>query len=170
MQGTAFTVTLPVATGGDTPLTYSLTGTLPTGVTFTPGTRVLAGTPTQTGTFGLTYRVEDVDGDADTDNFNLRVAAPADLMPSLPGIASQSATENAAYSFTLPAATSGDLPLTYSLTGTLPSGITFTASTRVLAGTPTELGSFPLTYEVEDDDGDTDTADFTLTVRAVGRG
>ena len=170
VQGTAFAVTLPEATGGDTPLTYSLTGTLPTGVTFTPATRALAGTPTQTGTFALTYRVEDADGDADTDNFNLRVAVPADLMPSLPGIASQSATEDAAYSFTLPAATSGDLPLTYSLSGTLPAGITFAASTRLLAGTPTELGSFDLTYEVEDDDGDTDTADFTLSVRAVGAG
>ena len=164
VQGTAFTITLPEATGGDTPLTYSLTGTLPTGVTFTPSTRVLAGTPTQTGTFGLTYRVEDVDGDADTDGFNLRVAAPADLMPTLPNVADQVAQEGTAFTFTIPTASSGDTPLVYSLTGTLPNGITFTASTRVLAGTPTEMGDFDLTYTVTDDDGDTDTADFTLTV------
>lgn len=36
----------------------------------------------------------------------------------------------------LPAATGGQAPLTYSLTPTVP-GLTFTASTRMLAGTPT---------------------------------
>ena len=93
-----------------------------------------------------------------------------DTTPFFPSFAGQSVTVNTAYSFTLPRARQGNPPLVYSLTGTLPTGITFTASTRVLAGTPTDLGSFPLTYQVEDDDGDTDTADFTLTVRAVGAG
>ena len=69
-----------------------------------------------------------------------------DTAPFFPSFADQSVTVNTAYSFTLPRARQGNPPLVYSLTGTLPTGITFTASTRVLAGTPTALGSFPLTY------------------------
>ena len=43
--GTPFTVTLPAATGGVFPYTYSVTGA-PPGLTFDPATRVLSGTPT----------------------------------------------------------------------------------------------------------------------------
>ena len=163
-ENQSYTVTLPEATGGDTPLVYSLTGTLPTGITYASGSRVLSGTPTQTGTFTLTYTVTDVDGDLDSDVFILTIAA--DLIPSIPSISNQDATENQSYSYTLPTALSGDLPLVYSLTGTLPTGITYASGSRVLSGTPTQTGTFTLTYTVTDVDGDSDSDIFTLTVAA----
>jgi hypothetical protein len=52
-QGTPGTFTV-TATGTPTP-TLSMTGTLPAGVTFTPSTGVLAGTPTASGTFPLVF-------------------------------------------------------------------------------------------------------------------
>ena len=56
---------------------------------------------------------------------------------------------------TLPAATGGNAPLTYSLTPAI-AGLTLNPTTRVLSGTPTvSAGSTPYTYTVTDDDGDT---------------
>ena len=55
----------------------SQTGTLPTGVTFTPATRVLGGTATQTGAFPLVFTATNgVPPDA-TQNFTLNVVCPA---------------------------------------------------------------------------------------------
>ena len=43
--GSPFSQELPAATGGDTPLGYTATN-LPDGLSFTEGTRTIAGTPT----------------------------------------------------------------------------------------------------------------------------
>lgn len=225
-MGTAIdAVTLPAATGGDAPLTYSLSPNLPNGLTFNANTRELSGNPTallrQT-TF--TYTVTDADGDTDTLRFSITVVAadaapapmcsvgftynsrtglcedddgfgltetptcpegwrwnsitsaceriptpPVDLMPMFADgamIADISATVGTAIqSVTLPAATGGDAPLTYSLDTQLPDGLTFNANTRVLAGNPTAaLRQTTYTYTVTDTDGDTDTLTFQLTV------
>ena len=64
---------------------------------------------------------------------------------------------------TLPTASGGDGTLTYSLTSSVP-GLRFDAATRRLTGTPTMAGTFIMTYSVVDEDGDTDTLNFTITV------
>ena len=57
--GTAVNETLPTASGGVGDLTYSLTPTTPTGVTFTASTRALAGNPTAVFTLAtFTYTVD----------------------------------------------------------------------------------------------------------------
>ena len=81
-----------------------------------------------------------------------------------PVVADQSVPENVAFTITLPEATSSDPPLTYSLAGTLPAGVTFTVATRVLAGTPTQGGTFSLTYFAEDNIGATSSVDFDLII------
>ena len=57
--GTSFTVTLAAATGGTTPYTYSIVGTLPAGLSFNANTRVLSGTPTAAGLADVMYKVVD---------------------------------------------------------------------------------------------------------------
>ena len=59
-----------------------------------------------------------------------------DLMPSLPAIADQTATVGTAFSLTFNAATGGDAPLSYSVSGN-PAWLTLSSLT--LSGTPTEL-------------------------------
>ena len=164
INGTAVSLTLPAASGGDAPLTYSLAGSPPTGVSFNTGTRVLSGTPsaTQTATT-YTYKVEDANGDEATDEFTITVED--DTSPTLAATADQSWFKDTAVSLTLPAASSGNAPLTYSLAGTPPTGVSFNASTRVLSGTPSATQTATTyTYKVEDANGDEATDEFTIAV------
>ena len=134
-----------------TPLTYELLG-LPQNLTFNASTRVVNGTPATTGTFSLTYTATDLPGAKTSVVFSLIVSEsnnpPANVPPAAPTVSPLSATVNAAYSTTLPAFTDTD-PLSYTLTG-LPSGLGFNAGTRVISGTPTQQGTFPLTYAAND--------------------
>ena len=66
---------------------------------------------------------------------------------------------------TLPEATGGNGDLTYSLSPSVP-GLTFNATARQLSGTPSTAGTHAMTYTVTDEDGDTDTLGFTITVSA----
>ena len=182
VQNSAMTsLTLPAATGGNGTLSYSISPTLPTGLTFTASTRVLSGTPTGTSASATyTYTVSDGDGntastDKDTLTFTIVVAAE-DTAPSFGSgtIANQSLTQNSAMtSLTLPAATGGNGTLSYSISPSLPAGLTFTASTRVLSGTPTGTSaSATYTYTVADGDNNTastdeDTITFTIAVTAA---
>ena len=71
--GTAIdALTLPAANGGDGTLTYSLSPEVP-GLSFNATTRRLTGTPSTAGTYSMTYRVRDSDGDTDSLTFALTV-------------------------------------------------------------------------------------------------
>ena len=164
--GTAATVTLPQATGGEGTITYSLSPTLPAGKTFVASTRVLSGTPTGRFTSAtFTYTAEDADGTTVELTFTIVVTATAISFAS--AIANQSWVVGTAVSVTLPTASGGVGAFTYSLTGTLPDGTTFTAGTRALAGTPTgRFTSATFTYTAEDAEGITQTQTFTIVVTA----
>jgi hypothetical protein len=68
-------------------------------------------------------------------------------------------------SVTLPEATGGSdrEELTYSLTPAVP-GLTFDAAARVLSGTPTGAGTYPMTYTATDAASKTTSLRFTITV------
>ena len=90
-----------------------------------------------------------------------------------PSFAAGSGPGNRAYTvgtaietLTLPAASGGDGTLSYSLSPDVP-GLTFDASARQLSGTPTAAGSYSMTYTVTDEDGDTDSLAFSITVEVT---
>jgi hypothetical protein len=64
--------------------------------------------------------------------------------------------------------TGGALPITWSLTGALPTGITLSTSTGVLSGTPTQIGSFPITVTATDVNACQGSANPTLVINAAG--
>ena len=66
---------------------------------------------------------------------------------------------------TLPEAKGGSGDTTYRVTPMVP-GLAFDPATRVLGGTPTAAGTFPLTYTARTADGDEATLSFTVTVRS----
>jgi hypothetical protein len=54
--------------------------------------------------------------------------------------------------------------LTWNLTGTLPAGLSFTAATATLVGTPTQTGNFNFTVTVTDNNNCMGTANYTLVI------
>ena len=166
-QGTAITpLTLPEATGGDGILSYSLTPEVP-GLSFSPATRRLTGTPAAVGSHAMTYSATDADGDSDSLAFRIEVRVPdssPDFGPDV-GQGDQSYTQDTAITpLLLPAASGGNGELDYSLSPAVP-GLTFDPATRRLTGTPTAAGTHAMTYEVTDADGDSDTLSFGIVVR-----
>ena len=162
-------VDLPAAGGGNGPLRYSLSN-LPDGWAFHAATRQLRGAATATDTITATYTATDADGDATTLTFTIVIIAP-DLTPAFGDatLGPLTATACQAIDWTLPAATGGNDPLTYSLSN-LPDGLMFHADTRRLQGIPTALSdegqtiTIQGTYTAQDADGDAATLPFTLTV------
>ena len=157
-----FSQVLPAATGGDTPLGYTVDD-LPVGLSFTEGTRTIAGTPTTVESPTVTYTVRDDDGDEASQSFTITVEE--DLKPTLTTIVGYTARVGSPFSEVMPAATGGDTPLGYTVTN-MPTGLSFTESTRTIAGTPTAVQSPTVIYTVRDDDGDEATQSFTIAVSA----
>lgn len=74
-EGTPYSHTF-TATGGTTPYTFSLFGTLPSGITW-DGTDSISGTPNtgSAGSYPLTITVTDSNGDTDSHSFNLVISS-----------------------------------------------------------------------------------------------
>jgi hypothetical protein len=154
-----FTVT---ATGTPTP-TFALTGdTLPSGVTFDNSTGVLSGTPAvgTNGTYNLTITASNGISPDATQNFTLTVY----LAPAITSADNAIFHEGYARTFTFKA--NGTPAPTFSLTGTLPSGVTFDNTTGILSGTPAAgtIGNYPLVITASNGISPNATQNFTLTV------
>ncbi|GAB3336457.1 hypothetical protein GCM10027299_46540 [Larkinella ripae] len=90
---------------------------------------------------------------------------PANQPPQAPSVNPLAATVNASFSATLPVFTDTD-PLTYALSG-LPGGLNFNAGSRQISGSPTETGTFTLTYSATDNQGGSNSVAIVLKVSAV---
>jgi len=152
------------ATGGQAPYSWSIIeGTLPAGLTLAASTGVISGTPTSTGASAFTVGVTDSNGQTNTKSFSLVVVqatpAPVIVTNSLPeGI------QSAPYSAPL-MVTGGQTPYSWSISeGTLPAGLTLAASTGVISGTPTSVGTSAFTVRVTDGNSQGDATALSITV------
>jgi hypothetical protein len=146
-----------VATGTPSP-NWSEIGALPNGVTFDAGTGILSGTATVGGTYPITITAQNGVQPNATQSFTLTVNAP----PSITSANSVRFSLGAAGAFAL-VGTGNPVP-TWSETGALPSGVTFSASTGVLSGTPTVGGTYPITITAQNGIQPNASQVFTLTV------
>ena len=154
--GTAYTNQNFTVSGGIAPYNVSLTGALPTGMSFANAT--LSGTPSQPGSFPITINATDFYGCSGSRNYTLTVNCQAiDVGPT--NIAT--GVVNSFYSQTF-SQTGGIGAVTFSLMGALPSGLSL--ADNVLSGTPTQSGSFPITVKATDANGCTGMRDYTLVV------
>ena len=170
--GRPVSLSLPTATGGLTPLTYTLTP-LPAGLTFSDDgtTRLLTGTPTSPPiAASLIYTATDTAGVADTLTFMVTVNAAPTFDVSVIPLPATAYTyiANRPFTVTLPPAGDGTAPLSYTLTpaSSIPAGLSFTATATAstLAGTPTgTTTATDLTYTATDANGAAITAVFSIS-------
>ncbi len=153
------------ATGGVSPYTWSVSaGSLPAGLTLTASTGAISGTPTTVSTaVSFTVKVTDADSNAATQSLSITVSAGLAVSTTSLG----AGTVNVSYSQTL-TATGGVSPYTWSISsGSLPAGLTLTASTGVISGTPTTAGSSSFTVKVTDADSNTATQSLSISIYAA---
>ena len=171
-RGVSYTgLALPEATGADTPLTYSVSPTLPAGLSLDDQRRI-TGKPTgfQAQT-AYNYIATDSDGDTASLPFNITIAA--NLTPTFgspaPTIADKIYIINVALTpLQLPAASGGDGALAYSVNPALPAGLTLNTDSAhadflKISGTPT-TASAPTAYTLTATDTDGDTASLTFNI------
>ena len=126
------------------------------------------------GTLSINIKATDGAGENVTDSFDITVANTNDAPTLTNAIANQSATEDAAFSYTVPANTFADVDvgdtLTYSATqangSALPTWLTFNAITRTFSGTPlnNDVGTLSLKVMATDGTGENVTDSFDITV------
>ena len=158
---------LPQATGGNPPITYTLSNE-PAGVTLDSATRLLGGNPPNASSANDAFYIA-TDRDGETAQINVNMTVAADVSPSFGSstISAKSWTQGTAIATAaaLPAATSGNAPITYSLSGA--EGVQL-SSARVITGAPIGHGSKTMTYKATDADGDTASLSFTATISQAG--
>lgn len=150
-------------TGGVAPLTFALSGgSLPPGLTLDPNTGVISGTLSAPGPYSFTVEVTDSLGVHRYVTFAGVVRAavavsPASLPAGMVGIP---------YTATV-TATGGQGPYQLSIvSGALPAGLTFDASTGVISGKPSAAGTATFTLQAKDSLGSTGTAAYSLQIAA----
>lgn len=161
--------------GGRLPYQWSYAGSLVDGLSLAQqgNVYVLSGTPTVTGTVDITVTLRDNSNPPLTDQqrFIFSVGSGgggiSDLQittTTLPiGVVGE------LYRVTLQAS-GGTGSLTWSLIGSLPSGLTLDPSSGQINGSPTVAGLFNFTVAVEDSVGNSDTRDLSILIEAAGSG
>ena len=171
-------LTLPLATGGASPVTYQLSD-LPPDLRFDPVTRTVRGGANRAGSYPMTYTATDANGVTATLRFTITVhsARPQFSVTSLPDQTYEYG--KAIPTLVLPAAIGGHPPITYSLIGIPPSlrwdedertGLSWDPDTRTLSGTPMASGGpYRLTYRARSANGLSAVLRFNITVRRAAQ-
>ena len=136
------------------PTSFQVMG-LPGGLTFNATTAVISGTPTQSGTFGISLIAGNANGSGSA-TLSLRIILPAP--PAFTSAGTANGQQGVAFSFT---ATARNNP-TFSASG-LPAGLSINATTGVISGTPTVNGTFNATLTAQNPGG-TANAGLVVTI------
>jgi hypothetical protein len=147
--GAAYSGTL--AGTGTNPLAWSLaSGGLPNGLSLA-SSGAITGTPTSSGTSSFVVRLTQSGGRTATRSLSIAVAVP----PTITSVKLPDGKQLSPYSQLL-AGSGGTTPYSWSLVGgTLPPGLSLTASTGRVSGTPTQAGSWAPELRLTDSVGRT---------------
>lgn len=149
------------ASGGLSPYTWQIvSGQTPSGLSLDSSTGLLAGTPTQAGTFSFTVELQDSHGLSAKGSFSQTV--DMNSLEVTTGSLPQ-ATVNQPYTVSLNAA-GGTSPYGWQISaGQLPPAVGLTSDGKI-SGTPTATGQYNFTAEVSDSSSPVKTASAKLSI------
>ncbi|MBQ7169601.1 MAG: putative Ig domain-containing protein [Synergistaceae bacterium] len=156
---------------GTEPITWTLSGNVPPGLSCNESTGTISGTPTQAGSFTFTATASNNYG-SDQASFTLTIAAntPAGYAPNIVTTTLTIPKLNQSYSQYIYA--EGTKPITFSLSGNVPPGLSISDTTSslypgaaLISGTPTRAGSYTFTITAKNDYG-TASGTITFTIEA----
>jgi hypothetical protein len=163
--GNAYSYTLTASDRDADTLTYSLVSTAPPGLTWNGTTHVLSGTATTAGAYLVQLQVVDAGGLKTTQYYTLNVRSNS--APTITSTWPTSGTVGLPYRYDVKATDADGDPLTYALSGTVPTGMTIDAVTGRIAWTPTATGTFSgIVVTVSDPYGGQATQTMSVTVSA----
>jgi Putative Ig domain len=152
-----------VVSGGLSPYTYSISGTLPAGLTFNTVTGVISGTPTTAGTFNFSVTVTDssnIGGTLGSATTNCSITITSTPTANCVTISAVQGVAITPVTMVGSGGTGGTY--TFSATG-LPAGLTMSSS-GTISGTPTVSGTFSYAVTVKDAAGHAGTVNCSVTV------
>ncbi|HZR51615.1 MAG TPA: glycoside hydrolase family 48 protein [Streptosporangiaceae bacterium] len=149
-------------------LSYSATN-LPAGLSISATTGLITGTPTANGNSSVVVTVKDTTGASGTAAFTWTIGTTGNTVTvTNPG--NQTGTVGTAVSLQIKATDSAaGQTLSYSAAN-LPAGLSISATTGLITGTPTTAGTSSVTVTVKDTTGATGTAAFTWAIGTTGGG
>lgn len=164
--GFPYSQKVPVS-GGTAPLSWSITaGALPAGLGFNTADGTISGTPTTFGDFTPTFAVRDIAGATANKQLNLKINPSLNIATpvTIPG-APVDGSVGKTYSFTLATNNGGIAPYTWAVkSGSLPTGLILNPNSGIIAGNPTDVGSFTSVISVTDQLGIEANKTFTINV------
>ena len=138
-------------------------GSLPAGLTLNPDTGAISGTPTVAGSFPITVKLTDADGEFATKEETVEVIAPPVITTS-PTARTLNISVLGNIANTVTVGSANISPFNgWTATG-LPQGLYINGITGVISGTPTALGSYPVTVKATDLNGLFDEEVLTITI------
>ena len=135
---------------------------LPEGVSFDSVTNTISGTPTKVGSYPITVTTTDESGNKTTTNFTIKVVDTT--KPTVTAIKDQTKEVNTSIDpIKIETSDNSGQAVTNKVSG-LPSGVSFDSTTNTISGTPTKVGSYPITVTTTDESGNETTTKFTIQV------
>ena len=175
--GAQYNATL-TASGGQPPYSWSITGSLPSGLTLTPSTGVISGIPGSAGQYGFTATVTDSAAKTASASLSISVNGTSSGSFSITNVSFANGVPGQPYSQPLTVANFCSTPFSHNVnfavsSGSLPPGLSISNNpdgSHSISGTPSTAGAFPFTLKATDTCGNVATASFTILVGQTSGG
>jgi uncharacterized protein (TIGR03437 family) len=169
--GSTYSVTL-AATGGKPPYAWSLSGSLPPGLTLNGSQGLISGTPTIPGTFGFTLTVTDTASVSQSQDFSILISPASTSGLTITNTSFPPGVVGQAYQQLLTSSGGCVTPFSPSPAfrvsgGSLPTGLSIQTNpdlSRSIVGTPLSNGTFNFTLTATDACGNSASASFSITI------